>query len=146
MTPRQAFVIQTSFEKLRPNGKEAAKIFYDYLFQIAPETRELFPEDMTQQYYKFMSMVGTVVGGLNRFDKLVPTLKELGRRHVDYKVRDMHFGAVGEALLLMLAKGLGSGFSPELKYAWTAGYWQLALIMLDESADMARGEARNHAA
>lgn len=146
MTPRQAFLIQKSFKKIAPNGKDAAKIFYDHLFQIAPETRELFPEDMTQQYHKFMSMVETLVNSINRFNELVPTVKELGRRHVGYEVREEHFGAVADALLLMLAQGFGSGFSRELKCAWTAGYWRLALIMLDELADAPRGEARNHAA
>ena len=131
MTPRQAILIKESYEKFGPNRELAAKLFYDNLFSIAPETRALFPDDMTGQYHKFMAMFRIIVGTIDKFDELEKQLRGLGARHAKYHARDEHFGAVGEALMMMLAKRFGTAFTPELKYAWTAAYWRLAMIMQD---------------
>lgn len=137
MTPRQALLIKDSFDKFGPNVELAAKIFYDYLFQIAPDTRALFPDDMTGQYQKFMAMFRIIVGTLDRFDELEKQLRGLGARHAKYHARDEHFGAVGEALLMMLTKRFGATFTPELKYAWTAAFWRIAMIMQDAAEQAA---------
>lgn len=131
MTPRQAILIKESYEKFGPNRELAAKLFYDNLFNIAPETRALFPDDMTGQYHKFTAMFRIIVGTIDKFDELEKQLRGLGARHAKYHARDEHFGAVGEALMMMLAKRFGTSFTPELKYAWTAAYWRLAMIMQD---------------
>ncbi len=131
MTPRQAQLIKDSFGRFGPNGELAAKVFYDYLFEIAPDTRALFPDDMTGQYHKFMVMFRLIVSTIDRFDELEKQVRRLGARHAKYHARDEHFGAVGEALLKMLAQRFGTAFTPELKYAWTAAYWRFALIMQD---------------
>jgi hemoglobin-like flavoprotein len=69
------------------------------------------------------------VNGLGQLERLVPSIQELGRRHVDYGVKDHHYSTVGAALLWTLSKGLGAGFTPEVKDAWTAVYGVLAKIM-----------------
>lgn len=141
MTPRQAHLIKDSFAKFGPNGERAAKVFYDGLFRIAPETRALFPEDMTAQYHKFWAMFRIIAGTIDRFDELEGKIRGLGARHAHYRAEDAHFGAVGEALLLMLEKRFGADFTPELKYAWTAAYWRLALIMQDAADEELRKKA-----
>ena len=83
----------------------------------APDARDLFPEDMTPQYHKFMAMFRIIAGTIERFDELEAQIGKLGARHAAYQVRDEHFGAVGEALLRMLRKRFGRSFTPELKYA-----------------------------
>jgi len=137
MTPRQALLVKNSFARFGPNGELAAKLFYDRLFRIAPDARALFPEDMTPQYHKFMAMFRTIAGTIDRFEELEDRIRKLGERHAAYRVRDEHFGAIGEALLAMLQKRFGRHFTPELKYAWTAAYWRIALTMQD-AAEQAR--------
>jgi hypothetical protein len=61
MTPQQIELVQTRFKKVVPIATTAADLFYDRLFVIAPETRTLFPLDLTQQKGKLMSMLRTAV-------------------------------------------------------------------------------------
>jgi Globin len=66
---------------------------------------------------------------LNNLDKLVPAVKALGARHSGYGVTAAHYGIVGEALLWTLERGLGEGFTPEVRSAWAKVYGVLAATM-----------------
>jgi nitric oxide dioxygenase len=135
MTPRQALLVKKSFKLLAPALDSLAKDFYDSLFEIAPETRALFPEDMVGQYHKFSALLNIIGGTIDRFDELEKRIFNLGARHAEYRARDEHFGAVGEALLVTLKARFGKAFTSELKYAWTAAYWRIALVMQDAEAE-----------
>ena len=99
MTPQQVQLVQTSFKKVVPIAATAADLFYDRLFEIAPETRTLFPQDLTQQKGKLMSMLGTAVANLHQFEAILPAVRDLGRRHKGYGVASEHYAPVGAALL-----------------------------------------------
>ena len=49
MTPEQIKLVQDSFAKVRPIAGTAADLFYGRLFEIAPQVRPLFPDDMAEQ-------------------------------------------------------------------------------------------------
>jgi hemoglobin-like flavoprotein len=82
-----------------PIAETAAQLFYDRLFEIAPDVRSLFTGHMKEQGRKLMTMLGTAVTGLDKIEEIVPAVQDLGRRHGTYGVRDEHFAPVGEALL-----------------------------------------------
>ena len=129
MTPQQVQLVQSSFKKVVPIAATAADLFYDRLFEIAPETRTLFPQDLTQQKGKLMSMLGTAVANLHQLETILPAVRDLGRRHKGYGVGSEHYAPVGAALLWTLEKGLGADFTPEVKAAWTDTYTALAGVM-----------------
>lgn len=129
MTPQQIGLVQTSFKKVVPIAATAADLFYDRLFEIAPEVRPMFPQDLKEQKVKLMSMLGTAVGSLHKLDTILPAVKALGERHKGYGVAAVHYAPVGAALLWTLEKGLGSDFTPEVKAAWTETYTALAGVM-----------------
>ncbi len=131
MTPEQIDLVQSSFKKVVPIADTAADIFYDRLFEIAPDTRALFPEVMTDQKKKLMQMIGVAVNGLKDLDAIVPAVQDLGARHQGYKVTEAHYDSVGAALLYTLGKGLGDDFTPETEAAWTETYGLLAGVMKD---------------
>ncbi|WP_424965831.1 MULTISPECIES: globin family protein [unclassified Dinoroseobacter] len=131
MTPDQVNLVQTSFKSVAPIAETAADIFYARLFEIAPETRALFPEVMTDQKKKLMQMLGVAVNGLTNLEAIVPAVQELGARHQGYKVTDAHYDSVGAALLYTLEKGLGDAFTPEVEAAWAETYGTLASVMKD---------------
>ncbi|MAY33616.1 MAG: globin domain-containing protein [Rhodovulum sp.] len=135
MTPEQIDMVQASFKKVAPIADTAADIFYDRLFEIAPEVRSLFPEDMTDQKKKLMQMIGIAVNGLTRLDDILPAVQDLGARHVGYDVKPEHYDVVGAALLFTLGKGLGDEFTPELEAAWTETYTTLAGVMIKAQED-----------
>ena len=54
MTPEQITLVQQSFSKVAPISEQAAVMFYDRLFEVAPSVRAMFPADMTEQRKKLM--------------------------------------------------------------------------------------------
>lgn len=131
MTPEQVHLVQSSWRKVLPIADTAAELFYTRLFGLDPSVKTLFKGDMKAQGRKLMAMIGTAVNGLSKLDSIVPAVQELGRRHVKYGVKDIHYDTVGAALLWTLGQGLGEAFTPDVKSAWTAAYGVLAATMKD---------------
>ena len=136
MTPEKIKMVQDSFAKVAPIAETAADIFYDRLFETAPQVRSMFPSDMSGQKGKLMQMLGTAVNGLNDLDALVPAVQDLGRRHVGYGTKPEHYEVVGSSLLFTLEKGLGDDWNPELAEAWTETYGLLSKVMIDAAAEV----------
>ncbi len=104
-------------------------MFYDRLFEIAPETRPLFKRDLRGQYDKFIQMLLWIVANLHQVQVILPAVEELGRRHAGYDIEPHYFERVGEALIWTLDAGLGDEFTPEIQDAWIAAYGVLASTM-----------------
>lgn len=134
MTPEQVAMVQESFKKVVPIAGTAADLFYGRLFEIAPEVRPLFPEDLKEQKKKLIGMLATAVTNLHQVDKIMTAVQDLGRRHVAYGVTAQQYEPVGAALLWTLEKGLGDEFTPPLKAAWTETYMTLAGVMQNAAA------------
>jgi nitric oxide dioxygenase len=128
MESQQVTLVKQSFEKVRPIADTAAALFYQRLFEIAPQVKPLFKGDMETQGRVLMSTLGMVVAGLDKPETTVPA-QQLAVRHVDYGVASEHYTPVGEALLWTLEQGLGADFTPEVKDAWVAAYDLLASVM-----------------
>jgi nitric oxide dioxygenase len=131
MTPRHVVLVQSSFQKVLPIAPQAADLFYARLFELAPEVRALFKGDLQEQGRKLMTMLATVVSGLDRLDAIVPAAQALARRHVAYGAQPAHYAVVGAALLDTLARGLGNEFTPEIREAWTEAYGTLSGVMIE---------------
>lgn len=130
MNEEQIEVIQSTWAVARPIQTQMADIFYAKLFELDPSLEALFPEDMAEQKAKLMRTLNMLVDALYRFDELVPAVRDLGRRHLSYGVKEEHYRKVGAALLFALEKALGSKWDPEVEEAWTALYSLLAQVMI----------------
>jgi nitric oxide dioxygenase len=133
MTPEQVTLVQQSFGKVAPNAEQAAVMFYDRLFEIAPQVKAMFPADMTEQRKKLMATLAVVVNGLSNLESILPAASALARRHVAYGARAEHYPVVGSALLWTLEKGLGDGWTPDIAGAWTAAYTTLSGFMIEQA-------------
>jgi len=133
MTPDQVKLVQQSFAKVAPISETAAVLFYDRLFEIAPQVKAMFPSDMTEQRRKLMAMLAAVVNGLADLETILPAASALAQRHVAYGAKAEHYPVVGSALLWTLEKGLGEAWTPELAAAWTAAYGTLSGFMIAEA-------------
>ncbi len=129
MTPEEVYLVQSSWEKVRPSSTQAAEMFYRRLFDIAPELKTLFKGDMRRQEQHLMNVIDTTVQGLERWDQFVPALQALGKRHAGYGVKDADFDKVAAALLWTLESGLGDAFTEEVRRSWISTYTLLADIM-----------------
>ena len=134
MTPHQIQLVQTSWEKCVPIADQAAALFYGKLFELDPAVKPLFTSDIKEQGKKLMTMITVAVRGLRYLEKLVPAVRDLGKRHIAYGVQNQHYATVGSALLWTLGQGLGEEFTPEVKEAWATVYGVLAATMQEGAA------------
>ena len=137
MTPEQKTLVKDSWALVLPIKDAAAELFYGRLFEIAPEVKPYFKGDMKEQGQKLMTMLNTAVNGLDNIEAMIPALQNLGRKHVDYGVKDDDYDKVGEAFLWTLDQGLGAGFTPEVKAAWVVTYTTVADVMKAAAAEVA---------
>ena len=137
MTLEEINLVQTTWAQVLPIRNTAADLFYKKLFELEPDLRPLFPEDIAEQKLKLMKMLNTAVNGLSDLEALVPAVQDLGRRHVGYGVKDEHYPLVGAALLWTLEQGLGPAFSDDVRAAWTTVYGVLADTMQNAAKDVA---------
>jgi len=129
MNSAQINLVQSTFADVRPISAVAAELFYSRLFALDPSLRPMFKGDMTHQGRMLMSMLSAAVNGLTNLDALVPVVRQLGARHVNYGVRAEHYATVGSALLWTLEQGLADKFTKEAREAWTMAYDLLADVM-----------------
>lgn len=139
MTQIQKQLVKTSFAQVAKIADIAAALFYQRLFELDPALKPLFKGDLVEQGRKLMQMLALTVGGLEYFETMQPALRQLGARHLSYGVTAEHYQTVGAALLWTLEQGLGTGFTDEVRAAWTAVYTLVAETMQQTAmADAAR--------
>ena len=133
MTPTQVSLVQDSFAKVVPIADQAAVIFYDRLFEMAPQVKPLFKGDMAKQRRALMGTLGVVVNGLSNLPAVLPAARALAKKHVGYGVEAAHYSLVGAALLWTLEKGLGEAWTSDVASAWTEAYGTLSGFMIGEA-------------
>jgi hemoglobin-like flavoprotein len=129
MTPEQRKIVHNSFRKTIQKREDFAEYFYACLFDIAPEMKPLFREDIEEQAHRFIGMVSLAVAGMKDHETVSPEFENLGRRHRGYQIRASHYEPFGRALIWSLGQVLEKDFTPEVRQAWTAWYELVAQIM-----------------
>src|SRR5215813_11407129 len=97
MTPEQIDLVRSSFDALWPFRRKLADQFYGRFFELAPDTRRLFPNDMERQQLKLMDTLAAIVATLDQREICQSIISHTGRKHADFGVQTSHFTAFGEA-------------------------------------------------
>jgi hemoglobin-like flavoprotein len=118
LTTAQIQLVRRSYDSIR--RREFAEIFYRRFFELAPETRTLFPRDLEGQYLALMNMLAAIVGALDEREVFQSMTTYAGLQHAQFGAKRAHFRAFGEALLWCLEQQLDP--SPELRAAWVKLY------------------------
>jgi hemoglobin-like flavoprotein len=133
--------IRRSWKLVVPIADTAADLFYKRLFELQPEYRRLFGDDMAPQKRKLLAMLAFIVRTLDwdqsrwkdpcaTDDDLFLVVLALGLRHAElYKIPDESYDVVGQALLWTLDYGLGEAFTAEVRDAWARVYGLVAQTM-----------------
>jgi len=137
MTPEQIKLVQDSFELVKANADQAARLFYNRLFDLNPNLRSLFHEPILDQGRKLMGVLATAIGSLSNLDKIIPVMEDLGKRHHHYGVTHQDYDTVGQSLIWTLEQGLGEKFDQATKAAWLEVYGLLSSVMKDAAAKAA---------
>ncbi len=145
MTPDELALIDADGDIVRSAPDEFATVFYATLFELAPSTRALFPDDLVAQRGKLVDELGFLIdaatsstasdGGLDEF---LARAGELGRRHVGYGVSGHDYGPVGQALIAALRSSI-DGWDANHEAAWSKLYRLIADVMREGAeADLFR--------
>src|SRR5260370_14091264 len=94
MTPKQVALVQDSFAKVAPTSEAAAVLFYDRLFDIAPQMKAMFPDDMIEQRRKLMAMLAGAVKGLGNLEQVLPVAGARAQRQVSSGATAVHYPVV----------------------------------------------------
>jgi NAD(P)H-flavin reductase/hemoglobin-like flavoprotein len=137
-----ARVVQESFADLIANAPLAMEHFYSHLFISSPETRAMFPMEMSQMRERVFAALSQLVRSLDRPAQSAAYLAELGRDHRKYGVKDKHFEAFFSALLDTVAHFTGSGWTPDTETAWRGAMEYAARTM----RSAAEADAKDHPA
>ncbi|AMC33169.1 globin family protein [Janthinobacterium sp. B9-8] len=130
LTDKDIALVRETLALVLPIADAAAEMFYQHLFEIAPEVRPLFKGDIKKQGAMLMSSIKLAVDNINKPEVLLPTIQKLGERHAKYAVQEEHYTTVGHALLWTLEQGLADAFTDDVKKAWAATYTTLACEMI----------------
>jgi hemoglobin-like flavoprotein len=142
LTEEEKNLVVNSWKLIAPISSTASDLFYRRLFELRPDYRKMFSDDMGPQKKKLEGMLAFIVKsldwGISQWRDDVPRERDLflvilamGRRHGQlYRIPDESYPVVGEALIWALDYGLGEAFTPELKTAWAKVYNTIASLML----------------
>jgi hemoglobin-like flavoprotein len=125
------FLVQKTFERISGRSFEFGDRFYALLFEEYPDMRGLFQRDLEGQKKMLVSMLGSLVRGLNRMEEISGGLHELGKRHREYKVAPTDYDKVARVLIKTLEEFLGDDFTLEIRKAWTTIYGRIASSMIE---------------
>ncbi len=137
ITADQIGLVQRSFDAIWPVHRAFASLFYARFFELAPDTRPLFGDDLERQQLKLMDMIAAIVGAIDERDLFHSLLRHTGRQHAQFGALERHFEAFGEALIWSLKQQFGSALTPELEEAWRELYDIVRREML-EAAELHR--------
>lgn len=122
MNTEQQRLVEDSWRCLSPNRDFMIRDFYAELFRSYPEFEPLFSSDPREQERKLSISLNIAVSHLGRLDQVRDSLRELGRRHIDYGVVREHYPPFVEILMGSIANTLGSEFTHEVEMAWRAAF------------------------
>lgn len=138
----EADILRDSFELLAPQAEEVMSRFYDELFSRFPAVKPMFAKTTKAKQMKMLlASLKLVIANLDNPDKLVPALKEMGKRHKGYGAVPEHYGAVAETLLDVMKEFAGKAWTKKVHNAWSDALNLVAETMLggygDETEDKA---------
>jgi nitric oxide dioxygenase len=122
VTAGQVCQIRASFEAMGLARRKIAEAFYQRLFDLAPHSRRMFPQDMELLHLKLMDTIAALVGALENPGVFQSIINQVGCEHARFGVTPSDLTVFGDALLWTWEQHLGRAFTPELKQAWTALY------------------------
>lgn len=129
--------LETSFDLVAPHGDELMDRFYADLFEAAPAVIPLFANsDMTRQRQMLLSALVLLRRSLRNLEAIVPTLRQLGARHVAYGARSAHYPIVGAVLIGAMAGIAGDAWTAEYTQAWSEAFELIAQTMIEGAAEV----------
>ena len=135
MNDRQILLIKKSWHQFLLNAEENEVLFFNRLFEMAPEVKQLFKGNLKELTKKFTSITTFMVSKLHNFEDALKEVKTIIQRNNQYKLSAEYYAFMGDALLCTLENGLAETWNDELKESWATAYFALADSMVRSEAE-----------
>jgi methyl-accepting chemotaxis protein len=134
--------LETSFGLVAPRGDRLMDVFYTRLFAAAPAVKPLFvASDFDRQKTMLLGVLALLPRALRDPDAIIPTLRQLGARHVADGADPGHYPVVGRVLIASMAEVAGEAWRPAYGRAWAAAFGIVAEAMIDGASHSALAAA-----
>ena len=141
MTQKQIELVKSSWSVVSTiDPVVVGGLFYNRLFEIAPQVKHMFHHPVPEQSKKLLAMISYVIAKLDKLEDIIDEVGKLAQRHNSYGVRPEHYTIVGNALIWTVEQGLGENWNQPVKEAWIECYTILSTAMIaaaDTSAQKA---------
>ena len=132
MTPHQINLIKSSWATVAAKDHSViGQLFYNRLFELAPESKDLFGVTVATQSDKLGIMLSYIINKLDKLDDIIDEVGKLARAHASYGVTPQHYALGGDIFLWSLERLFGDSWDEELKEAWTDCYSTLVTAMIN---------------
>jgi len=121
--------ITASVPVLREHGLAIARTFYDQLFAVHPELKNLFNMGNQASGTQQTALSGALLAyaaNIDRAADLKPVIARIAHKHASVGVLPAHYPIVARHLLAAIKNVLKAAATPELLAAWDEAYWLLA--------------------
>ena len=135
MNQEQLRLVETDAAAITDRSERIAAAFYQCLFDLDPDARRLFPDDMAAQQQKLIDELQALVElgitlSSGSGEAFAARAHALGSRHRDYGTDVGHYETVGVALLHALEAELPE-WDDAHRVAWSRLYQLVAQTMLE---------------
>lgn len=118
---RDATLVGRSLARVLAQGDALPRRVYERLFAARPDLRARFPSDLEGQRRKLAQALELSLMGLREHDRLVPVLRDLGRRHAHLNLGPGDYALLGDVLLAAVRE-LDPEVDDEVALAWRRAY------------------------
>ena len=84
---------------------------------------------------KIAIIFDSIISRIDNLESIKSSLSKLGKDHIPFKVKPIHFTAFGTALIRTLEDKLGRDFDTDARQAWELAYLHIQDGMVDHIED-----------
>jgi NAD(P)H-flavin reductase/hemoglobin-like flavoprotein len=129
-----AQLVKETFARVMADAQKAMEYFYACLFVRSPEIRAMFPLAMNELRERVFSALARLVWSLDSPEACTAYLGQLGRDHRRFGVKDKHYRAFFDTLMITVEHFSGPDWTAEARAAWVTALDAAAAAMRDAAA------------
>ncbi|OOF91437.1 hypothetical protein ASPCADRAFT_400189 [Aspergillus carbonarius ITEM 5010] len=137
LTQEQTDIIKATVPVIKEHGNAVTSIFYKNMLAAHPELNAIFNSSNQTSGHQPRALAGAVfayAANIDNLGALGPAVELICNKHASLYIQPEHYNIVGKFLLEAMGEVLGDAFTPAIKDAWAAAYFQLADIMIGREA------------
>jgi NAD(P)H-flavin reductase/hemoglobin-like flavoprotein len=132
--PFDALLVKEAFARVELHAAQAMEYFYAHLFVQHPELRAMFPLTMSEHRERVFGALARLVWSMDTPAALSAYAGQLGRDHRKFGVKETHYSAFFNALLLTVQHFSGAAWTAQTQAAFGAAFDHMAAVMLRAAA------------